>query len=350
MKVSKILARNLKNLYVVGGALRDILMGKVPKEFDLITTSSLDEIPLKTFAPSKDGKTVGVFVNGTKYDVTHYMNLKDELQRRDFTVNSIAAPVSKDGTVLLEEIFDPFNGVEDLKRGVLRTAFKRNMFSDPVRVFRALRFIAQEGFSVEDLTLRAMVEAVKDVNRCAKERIYPPLEQFIFGTHLQKAVRIAQKLDIEKYVYLPLKNMGKVDKLKKECRWPAVFFKTGNFEKFVEVVSPPRRVIRKVKRFARLLLDLEANNFMWTIYVKNDEFVCLKALAKIFNISTEKLENYERMKLAINPYELEKRGFQGKKIRNSLQYLWEAVLNGTVENKREELLKFLKTLGKSREK
>ncbi len=349
-RISKLLARNLSNLYVVGGAVRDILLGKTPSEFDLITTSTLNCIPRKVFAPSKDGKTVGVFIDGVKYDVTRYENLKEELRRRDFTINSMAVPVAKDGLLKTEEIVDPFNGMKDLKCGVLRSADVNNLFSDPVRVVRGLRFVSQTGFDVEERTLQAMAEAIKYVRNCAKERIYPPLEKFIFGSHLEKAFLIAKRIRVEKYLFLPLENMDKVWRLRAECRWPAVFFKAGKFEEFVNFVSPPRRVTNKIRKFVRLLSELESDGCEWTVEVKKEEINCFLELAEKFRLPTEKIKIYKCTTLRLSPSELENMGLKGKEIKIFLSRIWKAILNGEVKNEKEQLLRLVEKLIKSQKK
>ena len=188
--------------YAVGGAVRDSLLGKEPFDWD-VTTSALPEQVMERFGDAaiptglKHG-TVTVLRDGERIEVTTYRkdgdyadhrhpvaveftpSLKEDLQRRDFTVNAIA--LSWDGIVI-----DPFDGQSDLAAGVLRAVgdAEQRFEEDALRILRGLRFASVLDFAVEEqsaLAMRAKKELLREI---AAERVLEELTKLLCG----KAVR-----------------------------------------------------------------------------------------------------------------------------------------------------------------
>ena len=161
--------------YVVGGCVRDTLLGKEPHDYDICTSATPDEM-LKIFKDDrvvptglKHG-TVTIVINGTGYECTTYRidgdysdgrrpdnvqftkDLYEDLKRRDFTINAIAYnPVSG--------LIDPFNGCSDIKDKIIRcVGSPTDRFNeDALRIMRAIRFSAQLGFDVEEETRKEIL-------------------------------------------------------------------------------------------------------------------------------------------------------------------------------------------------
>ena len=345
MRIPEPLSSSLKNLYVVGGAVRDILLGKNPKEFDLITTSSLDDVPLKTFKQSNNTQTVGAYIHGTKYDISHYVSLKDDLERRDFTINSMAMPVEKDGKMIKENLIDPCGGLYDLKQETLRTFKGKNLFQDPVRVVRGLRFVSEYGFGVEEGTLMIMKEALKIIEQSARERIFPPIERFVEGKHFSKAARLAREMEVDKYLFIPVQNFERCEILNPRCRWPAIFLKTNAFPEFVKIVFPPRRLIRWIKRLTDFVENVEKEKFEWTVRISSDEEVnCLLSLLEAFKTDTELVEKYKQTSLKIKPSDLKILGAEGHLIHQIMLTIWKKILKSEIKNEKKTLTEFARKM------
>lgn len=174
-------------IYVVGGAVRDLLMGKIVYDWDFTTNATPEEI-LKIipegFYDNKFG-TVGLSVDGidepfeittfrteTNYsdnrrpdNVTWGESLKDDLRRRDFTINSLAY----DGN----DLIDLYNGQDDLNKKVLRAVGDANerFNEDALRMMRAVRIAGELKFQIEKNTFDAIVKNSGLINKIAKERI-----------------------------------------------------------------------------------------------------------------------------------------------------------------------------------
>jgi len=185
--------------YVVGGCVRDAILGRTPNDWD-ITTSALPEQVKAVFRRTVDTGikhgTVTVLLKEGAYEVTTYRIdgiyedgrhpkdvtftalLSEDLRRRDFTVNAMAYhPVGG--------LVDLFGGQEDLKNGVIRAVGEpsERFEEDALRILRALRFAAQLGFTVEAETLRAVAEFAPRLEMISRERIREELTKLLISDH-----------------------------------------------------------------------------------------------------------------------------------------------------------------------
>ena len=192
--------------YVVGGAVRDLLRGLTPHDFDLTTSARPEEVMAvfadETVIPTGIAHgTVTLVIDHIPYEITTFRgegaytdhrrpdavefidSIEADLARRDFTVGAIAySPV--------RGLCDPFGGVADLQAGILRavgdpmTRFEE----DGLRILRALRFASACGFSVEAETARAMHEGKQLIAPIAVERIYAELTRMLCGAGVEQVL------------------------------------------------------------------------------------------------------------------------------------------------------------------
>lgn len=188
--------------FVVGGCVRDSLLGRVPHDWD-ITTSALP-LEVKALFPRtidtglKHG-TVTIPVHGENYEVTTYRvdgeyldsrhpsevtfttSLREDLQRRDFTINAMAYN-ERDG------LRDYFGGLLDLREGIVRAVGDpaQRFGEDALRIMRAVRFAAQLGYEVEEDTVRAMKALAPSLEKISAERIASELEKLLLSPHPEK--------------------------------------------------------------------------------------------------------------------------------------------------------------------
>lgn len=185
--------------YIVGGCVRDSILGREPEDWD-ITTSALPEEVKGLFRRTIDTGiqhgTVTIMDGSEGYEVTTYRldgayedsrhpasveftrSLVEDLKRRDFTINAMAYN-EKDGLV------DEFDGIGDLERGVIRCVGcpKERFGEDALRMMRALRFSAQLGFTVEPETLDAVKKLAPTPDKISKERIQTELNKLLLSNH-----------------------------------------------------------------------------------------------------------------------------------------------------------------------
>jgi len=185
--------------YVVGGCVRDMLLGREPGDWD-ITTSALPAQVKAVFRRTVDTGiqhgTVTVMMGKEGYEVTTYRidgeysdgrhpnsveftpDLVEDLKRRDFTINAMAYN-SHTGFV------DKFGGVEDLEKGIIRCVGEPmdRFTEDALRILRAIRFSAQLGFSIEERTYEAIRVIAPNMVHVSKERIQVELTKLLLSDH-----------------------------------------------------------------------------------------------------------------------------------------------------------------------
>ena len=185
--------------YAVGGCVRDLLLGAEPKDWDITTDAKPEEVQKlfpDSFYENKYG-TVGVKTGSDKpelgvVEITTYRveekytdkrhpdkvqftaSLKEDLKRRDFTVNALA--MRRDG-----KITDSFNGQEDLKNKLICAVgeSKDRFNEDALRMMRAVRLATELGFNIEDETFRAIKDNAKSIDLIAKERVRDELSKIL---------------------------------------------------------------------------------------------------------------------------------------------------------------------------
>ena len=207
--------------YLVGGCVRDVLLGKTPKDWDYTTNATPEEIQ-RVFPDSfyeNDFGTVGVktesehealkVVEVTPYrtegeysnarhpdSVAWAKTLSEDLERRDFTVNAIAyRPQSG-------EFVDEHNGQEDLKKKVLRAVGdpQKRFQEDALRMMRAVRLSAELDFAIEAETATAIFENADNLGRISKERIRDEFIRTLETATPMQALFLAQRLGLLKHI------------------------------------------------------------------------------------------------------------------------------------------------------
>ena len=159
-KVKEILSQaGSREVYLVGGLVRDYLLGKTTfEDIDLAVGEGKEGIEgvSENICKALGGKckrlilgrdnayTVTIFASGVKVDITPFEDIEEDLARRDFTINAVAWNVN-DFLRGHDRFVDPFGGVSDLKKGVLRPVSIKNLEEDPVRLLRQYRFVSKLG-------------------------------------------------------------------------------------------------------------------------------------------------------------------------------------------------------------
>jgi tRNA nucleotidyltransferase (CCA-adding enzyme) len=186
-------------IFLVGGAVRDSLLGRVVRDYDLAVPSPPKVLALalgaaswgKAFAlsPGRVGLEVWrVAGKGLTIDIAGFeapLSLEKDLRRRDFTVNALALDVAS-GAVM-----DPTGGLGDLSRGILRAVSKKNLLDDPLRILRAYRLAATHGFRLEPGTRALLRRLRRRLSRAAPERIHQELVHLWTSAEPLPALRAA---------------------------------------------------------------------------------------------------------------------------------------------------------------
>ena len=200
--------------YVVGGAVRDIVLGRIPHDYDIATSAKPDEI-IGVFKKagvvyfdnaSKHGTVTAVTGEGN-VEVTTFREdgsysdqrrpdevkfkttIEEDVKRRDFTINAMY--LDNDGV-----IHDPVSGQEDCKNRLIRAVGNpgERFGEDALRILRAVRFCSRLGFEIEPGTLRAMEDHAGDLKLISSERIAVELKGIVTGRYASQAIRTCWKI------------------------------------------------------------------------------------------------------------------------------------------------------------
>lgn len=208
-QIAEILAK-LENAgfeaYVVGGCVRDEIMGKTAHDYD-ITSSAEPQETERVFAECRVVETgikhgtVIVLYKGLSVEITTFRvdgdypdgrhpsnvafskSIKDDLARRDFTINAIAYSPKRG-------LIDPFGGESDIRAQIIRCVGEpeKRFSEDALRVLRALRFSAELGFSIEDNTSRALFAKKETLEKVSKERTFSELKRLLCGENVKNVL------------------------------------------------------------------------------------------------------------------------------------------------------------------
>ena len=208
------------DLYLVGGSVRDALMGRLGHDLDFTTDARPDDteaiLRQRTHATWDIGRafgTIGAQINDWVVEVTTYRadayhpdsrkpeivygeTLEDDLIRRDFTVNAMALHAAT------RTFSDPYAGLADIVAGVLRTPFppERSFSDDPLRMMRAARFTSQLGFTVTGDVRAAMTDMASRIEIISAERVRDELSKTLLTDHPREGLDLLVTTGIADYV------------------------------------------------------------------------------------------------------------------------------------------------------
>ena len=402
--------------YVVGGCVRDSIMGITPHDWD-VCTSALPEQVIDVFKGYKviptgiQHGTVSVVLGDMVYEITTYRidgeykdnrhpnsvefvsNLKEDLARRDFTINAMAYN-DKDGLI------DYFGGINDIKHKLIRcVGLPSKRFSeDALRIMRALRFATQFGFKIEDDTSFAMDILSDNLKNISIERINAEISKMLSSfskvTIMRSFDTLIEYANYQILYFKMLKFLSIINpkittvNYNEKCRH--IFDYGGNFiislvitfdnpqiEEMLTWLRYSNNIISTAKEIYQLghyLVD-EANDWQWDYSVyparklltkikysnyhdiinfakslcddENDNrqrriFLSLNTLQSEVAQCINNCDVYSLKYLAINGNDLIELGYNGKQIGKILNELLDLVMRDRVKNIRAELIQIIK--------
>jgi poly(A) polymerase len=205
--LGRVFADNGHELYLVGGSVRDALLGRLGADLDFTTDARPDQMMrfLRRWGDAMwdtgiDFGTLAIGKGTDRLEITTFRadtydqvsrnpevrfgdNLADDLVRRDFTVNAMAVRITGDDPAGLGEFLDPVGGLAALRQAVLDTPSEPEVSfgDDPLRMLRAARFVSQLGFSVAPRVRRALEEMAPQLSRITAERVAAELDKLLLG-------------------------------------------------------------------------------------------------------------------------------------------------------------------------
>jgi len=199
LDISQRLTKSGYQAFIVGGAIRDSLLGCQANDWDVATDATPDSIhalfPEMTSFNLKHG-TVTLVSEGRHFEVTTFRgtegfssSIEEDLAHRDFTFNAMAYNISN------KRIIDPFGGKEDMKDKVVRAVLNPldRFNEDPLRMMRAIRFSIELGYAIEPETLMAIKTMAQAIDIVAKERVRDELLKVLMVTRPSAGFHLMRK-------------------------------------------------------------------------------------------------------------------------------------------------------------
>src|SRR5215211_392893 len=372
-------------LYVVGGAVRDLVLGRPLNDFDLIVEG--DAIALaRSLAAQHDGRVTAHTKFGTakwflpKDLIDHhdtldlisarseiykhpgalpsvkFGNIEDDLRRRDFTINAMA--IRLDGPHF-GELREDLNGLVDLQEGIVRVLHPASFIDDPTRMYRAVRYAGRYDFNIAEDTLRLIPEARLSVEKLSPQRIRHELDLILDEAKAAAMLKRLDELDLLSIIHPALGNFHRSNLATVKSDDPVLQNRNSRWllwlmhltDQEIEFLNERLQFSADLLKMLRSITLLNANltaliglkpsavaELLEGYSVKALEVVSSVAQDEnIKNILLKYLSDWWHVKPKTTGHDLKKRGIPpGPKYTEVLRRLRAAWLDGEVKNEEEE--------------
>lgn len=384
--------------YIVGGCVRDSILGLTPNDYDITTNATPDEIKsifneFKCIETGIEHGTVSIVIDKDIYEITTYRiegeykdhrrpqnvdftsNLEEDLKRRDFTINAMAYN-EKNGLI------DLFGGKMDIERKIIRTVGNPydRFNEDGLRMIRAIRFSSKLNFDIEKETLLAIYDNAQIIKNISLERITDEFNKiilsdkpeniiYLFKTRLFKYLNISDEDDKNKIeiLYKDIKILNKIDKtlvkrlvvldyiikeLNIKCKSiceSLIYSKkiTKNHHTILNLIENINmRDLDKIK-VKKILNKIDKNLYEEYLDISKIIYDDEQSFQKNVDILKEIEENnecYTIKNLNINGKDIMTLGYENKAVGEVLNYLLEEVINYPSLNDKNILIKKIKNI------
>ncbi len=375
-KIITNLEENGFEAYVVGGAIRNALLGLTPQDYDITTSCPPErviEIFEKTLPTGIKHGTVTVIMDSISSEVTTYRidgkytdyrspdsvsftsSLEDDLSRRDFTVNAIAFNENNGLT-------DLFSGQKDIKSKTIRTVGNPEIrfFEDALRILRAVRFASTLGFTIEKNTYNAALKLAENLKNISGERIYTELTKAIMGNNTEILEDFINKGGLGSLNITKAFNFNAINSLPDNMPLRLFTFlklTDANFEYLCDKLHFSNKLKQYLEKTFYIEKELKVDDkvHLKSIlgYTESEVFSdYLEYKSVVMKENTEKLrtalkeiktnkEPYKISMLNINGKDLEALGLRGEEIGTKLKLLLDKCIENPELNNKKLLLQLL---------
>lgn len=364
--------------FAVGGCVRDLLRGVVPNDYDVTTNALPNEVEAlfeHTVPTGVQHGTVTVVIDGHPIEVTTFRqefgytdsrhpdrvsyvsDVKEDLARRDFTVNAMAYHPNVG-------IVDPFGGQDDLKNGILRTVGEARVRfeEDALRILRLFRFAATLGFSIEESSLKAALKRSGLLKNISRERIAAELLKTLLGKNVSvltpllqngglKFLEIGYQNPLDKISRLPQKDALRLFAFLHCCHAPLSVLKALRYS---NAIGSAVHSLFQLQALDTLKTDVEIKQALRSfgrervedyfafrsVFHNEDTTEREQLLQQIF----DRREPYDVSHLCVDGNDLKNLGIRGRETGFVLQKLCDLVLANPSLNKPEILFEKAKEI------
>ena len=375
--------------FIVGGCVRDSIIGLKPNDYDITTSAKPNEI-MNIFKNEKiietgiKHGTVTLIKNGIEYEITTYRidgeyndnrrpdfveftnDINKDLQRRDFTINAIAYN-HRIGIV------DTFDGIGDIHKKIIKTVGKADerFNEDGLRIIRAVRFSCKLGFDIEKDTLTSIYKNINLIKNVSIERIQNEFNKILLSDSPENLYILYQAgmFDVLNFnsVKINKNELKYIKKSKKDLiiRLSIFTYIIGDIEESKNILNI-FRYSNKIKKQCSIILDnldnkiiadkvciklylnkIGKENLSYLLYIKKilkKEFINedYDEIYEMINDIERNKECYSLDKLAIDGSDLRALGYAGKDIGQKLDYLLKNVIENPKINNKIDLISIIR--------
>lgn len=373
------IAKNLEDkgykAYLVGGCVRDYILGRKINDVDITTDATPDQIQeaYKDYRQIDFGKkfgTIKILYDDEEFEITTFRieddykdnrhptnvefskDIDDDLKRRDFTINAM--------TLRNKKIYDPFNGKADIDKKLIRAVGdpEERIREDALRMLRAVRFSIQLNFDIEEELKIAIKNNKNRLDDIARERIHDELNKMLITNPYRTITTLKDVGLLDKVFPFPIIRFNELKVAPNDLYTIYGILFTTNNKNLVEKVlkdlkyshsdiSIIESIVKRYKEdlpkydIRKAILDIGLENTRRVIdihYTLNKDKEVKKTFEEILNDDLPK----ERKDIAINGHDLKKLGFnQGKELGIMLKIIEREILKEKIKNEREEIEKFV---------
>ena len=373
--IAKILEDKGYKAYLVGGCVRDYILGRKINDVDITTDATPDQIQevYKDYRQIDFGKkfgTIKILHDDEEFEITTFRieddykdnrhpssvkfskDIDDDLKRRDFTINAM--------TLRNKNIYDPFNGKADIDKKLIRAVGnpEERIREDALRMLRAVRFSIQLDFDIEEELKIAIINNKDRLDDIARERIHDELNKMLI-TNPYRTITILKDVELlDKVFPFPVMRFNELKLAPKDLYTIyGILFITNNenlVEKVLEAlkyshsdISNIESIVKSYKEnlskydIRKAILDIGLENTKRVIdihYILNEDEKVKKTFEEILKDDIPK----EKKDIAINGHDLKKLGFdQGEELGVMLKIIEKEILKEKIKNNKEEIEKFV---------
>lgn len=363
--------------YFVGGYVRDQLLGLESADIDITTNARPDEVEKlfdKTIPTGKRFGTMTVMVGKQGFEVTTYRidqdymnhrqpetvafsnNLKEDLVRRDFTMNALVQDY--DG-----EIIDIVGGIKDVSQRIIRAINdpQKRFKEDALRILRAIRFASKLNFKIEENTMNAMIEDAHLLKHISRERIINELVGILSQNYHYVAYKLLNEIKFDN-VFPIFKNALNLLKTSSKKLSIESFFAIAAYpdlevdQAFWRLSNKQYWIINELIHLMRVLVRQQVNPMIAYQHPKELVIQADELLSLYFGYSSQKQmihENYNQLiihslqDLSINGQMIHSLVKDKKNVGRIIDSLVEAVLYHRIENSSNDLLEYAKNMAEA---
>jgi len=369
--ISKVASDNSFKIYLIGGMVRDLLLNQKSLDIDItVEGNAIDfahvlenKANAKILSIHDDFGTVKIEINGKKVDFASTRSeiypkkgqlplvetigcpLKEDVLRRDFTINSLAMSLNKDS---FADLIDFVDGFDDLNNKKIRILHDKSFIDDPTRIIRALKYASRLNFELDEKTLNLQSDYLKNINydMCYKrvkqefKKTFEHAGQETFNKFINQKI---YKLLTKKEVTVPIINIDKlcVD-YKPKHPWLIYLgyvaaFEAETFCDNLELTKSEKNIIEDAKNLIEKTFSNDFEIYKAFCSLQTESIIIYACIGDINN-AFRFLNYLKKIKLSIDGNDIIKLGFTpSKKFSEGLDFVLEKKLKNPDLNKTEEL-------------